>query len=91
MSYDSQFCPIERDEKSCRTCRHYDAADNRVQDSHGTCRRHAPQPRLTTEERPKDVYFVDWPLVSSGDYCGDWVWDESIEESIDAPKENPRA
>ena len=91
MSSEIQNCSIERDEKWCRTCRHYEVGVDRVQDTHGGCRRHAPQPRLTTEENPKDIYFVVWPLVRFNSCCGDWAWEESLEAWIDDPEENPRA
>jgi len=91
MSSEIQNCAIERDEKWCRTCRHYEVADDRVQDTYGACHRHAPHPRLTTDESSKAIYFVDWPLVRFNAHCGDWAWDERLEAWIDDPEENPRA
>jgi hypothetical protein len=91
MSSEIQNCPIERDEKWCRTCRHYESGYDRVQDPFGECHRNAPMPRLTTEEFSKETYYVDWPSVRFNAHCGEWAWDSSIDAWIDDPEENPRA
>ena len=91
MSSDFQNCPIDRSERACRTCRHYDFFNDRIQDEHGTCRRHAPQPRLTNEESPTTLFYADWPLVRWNEHCGEWQWDETLEEWIDNPDETPKA
>lgn len=91
MSSEPKNCSIERDERWCRTCRHYVSFDDRVQDTYGACHRNAPVPRLTTEESPRDTVFVDWPMVRFNDHCGEWQWDETLEDWIDDPAENPKA
>jgi hypothetical protein len=91
MSSEITLCAIERDEKWCRTCKHYNEPSDRVQDIHGECRRHAPTPRVTLKEYPRELFYADWPLVRYNDHCGDWDWDTSLDSWIDDPDENPRA
>lgn len=79
---------ITRDEKWCRTCKHYRRFLDRVDDEHGTCHRNAPSPRITRDNVGGELFYADWPLVRFNDHCGEWAWDTSIETWIDNQEEN---
>ena len=89
MSSEIQNSAITREEKWCRTCKHYEMSVDRVQDEFGTCHRNAPTPLMSKEEHPRDLVFTHWPLVRFNDHCGEWVWDTSLDSWIDDPDENP--
>ena len=78
--------PIDADEESCRTCRFYEFYDDREQDEHGTCIRHAPQPRLTTDPNSNELFYADWPLVRWNAWCGEWQRDPELKPKATAPK-----
>ena len=90
MSSFTENCAVERDERWCRTCRHYQYAVDPVQDTYGECRRNAPMPFITTSEFIKDTHHANWPLVRYSDHCGEWVWNPEVDSWIDDPEQNPR-
>lgn len=85
----SNLHPIARAEVSCRTCRHYQGFIDRLSDDHAHCRRHAPRPITSETEDEGLMLYTSWPLVHRGDICGEWAWDDSLDEWIDDPEENP--
>ena len=72
--------PITGDEEWCRTCRYYEDFGDREQDEHGECRRHAPQPNITTSSTNDDLLYANWPLVRWNGWCGEWKRDPVLDE-----------
>jgi len=59
-------------ERRCGTCRHFVKGDT----DGGHCTRYAPHPRLAVSEGEEEEFWAPklmWPLVESGDRCGEWV------------------
>ena len=69
---------------SCASCKFFAAVSSRDPDPRrlgvGVCRAHAPAPvqlpgGITPEQPAQLTTFASavWPLVTSGDWCGDWA------------------
>lgn len=79
MPYDEITYPKrshDMDELRCWNCRHYEPEyedqDQSGGCAQGTCHRHAPTAQ-EPDENERVVNYGYWPVVLSGDFCGDFA------------------
>jgi hypothetical protein len=71
--------------EKCKTCRFWHEVDYYVgyEESWGECRRHAP----TLNKHGGTVF----PTITSGGWCGDYLWGREDEAGVDISKYFPAA
>lgn len=63
-------------QEACETCKYYEPREDLYSD--GRCRRHPPQPFVSTRWDTNDaasdvVCHFEFPMMSRKDWCGEWA------------------